>query len=157
MYRSRIIRNNEDNNETSIALMFKQVVIVEVFFAVIFQLAKNALRKKMGGWICFLGGNNSSGTKKYQGSNSSDGGNTGDGVKIVEGYASPHSSSAWGRMSGEDMELFDTNPLSKVEGDGEVRVMTRGFGDLVAKLGDKVVMEVLVRCWSDGDVVVRSW
>ncbi|GJR35547.1 hypothetical protein Tco_1211231, partial [Tanacetum coccineum] len=46
--------------------------------------------------------------------------------------------------------------------DGEVRVMTRGFGDLVAKLGDnklgdKVVMEVLVRCWSDGDVVVRSW
>ncbi|GJY92066.1 hypothetical protein Tco_0507848, partial [Tanacetum coccineum] len=37
-----------------------------------------------------------------------------------------------------------------VEGDGEVRVMTRGFGDLVAK----VVMQVLVRCWSDGDVVV---
>ncbi|GJV45720.1 hypothetical protein Tco_1430256 [Tanacetum coccineum] len=36
------------------------------------------------------------------------------------------------------------------------RVMIRGFGDLVAKLGDKVVMEVLVRCWSDGDVVVRS-
>ncbi|GJW50921.1 hypothetical protein Tco_0092272 [Tanacetum coccineum] len=34
------------------------------------------------------------------------------------------------------------------------RVMTRGFGDSVAKLGDKVVMEVLVRCWSDGDVVV---
>ncbi|GJV58653.1 hypothetical protein Tco_1464753 [Tanacetum coccineum] len=33
------------------------------------------------------------------------------------------------------------------------RVMTRGFGDLVAKLGDKRVMEVLVRCWSDGDVV----
>ncbi|GJW50243.1 hypothetical protein Tco_0091594 [Tanacetum coccineum] len=47
--------------------------------------------------------------------------------------------------------------LSKVEGYGEVRVMTRGFGDLVAKLGDKVVMEVLVRCWSDGVVVVRSW
>ncbi|GKA17150.1 hypothetical protein Tco_0696987 [Tanacetum coccineum] len=34
--------------------------------------------------------------------------------------------------------------------------MTRGFGDLVAKLGDKVVMEVLVRCWSDGDVVPTS-
>ncbi|GJT63335.1 hypothetical protein Tco_1006868 [Tanacetum coccineum] len=44
-----------------------------------------------------------------------------------------------------------------VEEMGEVRVMTKGFGDLVAKLGDKVVMEVLVRCWSDGDVVVRSW
>ncbi|GJU38130.1 hypothetical protein Tco_1186484 [Tanacetum coccineum] len=38
-----------------------------------------------GGWICFLGGNNSSGTKKYRGSNSSDGGNTGDGVKIAGG------------------------------------------------------------------------
>ncbi|GKB70225.1 hypothetical protein Tco_0931637 [Tanacetum coccineum] len=36
-------------------------------------------------WICFLGGNNSLGTKKYQGSNNSDGGNTGDGVKIVGG------------------------------------------------------------------------
>ncbi|GJW19444.1 hypothetical protein Tco_0026880 [Tanacetum coccineum] len=36
------------------------------------------------------------------------------------------------------------------------RVMTRGFGDLVAKLGDMVVMEVLVRCWSDGDVVPTS-
>ncbi|GJS67373.1 hypothetical protein Tco_0681937 [Tanacetum coccineum] len=46
--------------------------------------------------------------------------------------------------------------LSKVEGDGEVKVMTRGFGDLVAKLDDKVVMEVLVRCWSDGDVVPTS-
>ncbi|GJU63140.1 hypothetical protein Tco_1244975 [Tanacetum coccineum] len=46
--------------------------------------------------------------------------------------------------------------LSKVEGDGEVRVMTRGFGDLVAKLGNKVVMEVLGRCWSDGDVVPTS-
>ncbi|GJW85416.1 hypothetical protein Tco_0158561 [Tanacetum coccineum] len=33
--------------------------------------------------IRFLGGNNSSGTKKYQGSNSSDGGNTGDRVKIA--------------------------------------------------------------------------
>ncbi|GJZ32371.1 hypothetical protein Tco_0577807, partial [Tanacetum coccineum] len=45
----------------------------------------------------------------------------------------------------------------KVKEDGEVRVMTRGFRDLVANLGDKVVMEVLVRCWSDGDMVVRSW
>ncbi|GKF73840.1 hypothetical protein Tco_0220172, partial [Tanacetum coccineum] len=35
--------------------------------------------------IRFLGGNSSSGTKKYRGSNSSDGGNIGDGVKIVGG------------------------------------------------------------------------
>ncbi|GKF14151.1 hypothetical protein Tco_0055613, partial [Tanacetum coccineum] len=33
---------------------------------------------------CFLGGNNSSGTKKW-GSNSSEGGNIGDGVKIAGG------------------------------------------------------------------------
>ncbi|GJX49378.1 putative reverse transcriptase domain-containing protein [Tanacetum coccineum] len=43
----------------------------------------NVVEEEDGGWICFLGGNNSSGTKKYRGSNSSDGGDTGDGVKIV--------------------------------------------------------------------------
>ncbi|GJR14985.1 ribonuclease H-like domain-containing protein [Tanacetum coccineum] len=37
-----------------------------------------------GGWICFLDGY-SSGTKKYRGLNSSDGGNTRDGVKIASG------------------------------------------------------------------------
>ncbi|GJW04648.1 ribonuclease H-like domain-containing protein [Tanacetum coccineum] len=45
----------------------------------------NVVEEEDGGWICFLGGNNSSRTKKYQGSNSSDGGNTGDGVKIAGG------------------------------------------------------------------------
>ncbi|GKC88833.1 hypothetical protein Tco_1149482, partial [Tanacetum coccineum] len=35
--------------------------------------------------IRFLGGNSSSGTKKYRGSNSSDGGNTEDRVKIAGG------------------------------------------------------------------------
>ncbi|GKA48160.1 retrovirus-related pol polyprotein from transposon TNT 1-94 [Tanacetum coccineum] len=35
--------------------------------------------------ICFLGGNSSSGIKKYRGSNSSDGGNIRDGVKIAGG------------------------------------------------------------------------
>nr|GEX67860.1 retrovirus-related Pol polyprotein from transposon TNT 1-94 [Tanacetum cinerariifolium] len=45
----------------------------------------NVVEEEDGGWICFLGGNNSSGTKKYQGSNSGDGGNTEDGVKIAGG------------------------------------------------------------------------
>nr|GEW72904.1 hypothetical protein [Tanacetum cinerariifolium] len=45
----------------------------------------NVVKEEDGGWIFFLGGNNSSGTMKYQGSNSSDGGNTGDGVKITGG------------------------------------------------------------------------
>ncbi|GKF57997.1 hypothetical protein Tco_0171534, partial [Tanacetum coccineum] len=43
----------------------------------------NVVEEEDGEWICFLGGNNSSGTKKYRGSNSSDGGNTGDGVRIA--------------------------------------------------------------------------
>nr|GEU94539.1 hypothetical protein [Tanacetum cinerariifolium] len=48
------------------------------------ELAKLGLvEEEDGGWICFLGGNNSSGTKKYQGLNSGEGGNTKDGVKIT--------------------------------------------------------------------------
>ncbi|GJY20864.1 hypothetical protein Tco_0393430 [Tanacetum coccineum] len=43
----------------------------------------NVVEEEDGEWIRFLGGNSSSGTKKYRGSNSSDGGNTGDGVKIA--------------------------------------------------------------------------
>ncbi|GKA91109.1 hypothetical protein Tco_0812979 [Tanacetum coccineum] len=39
----------------------------------------------MGEWIRFLGGNSSSGIKKYRGLNSNDGGNTGDRVKIDGG------------------------------------------------------------------------
>nr|GEV79298.1 hypothetical protein [Tanacetum cinerariifolium] len=34
----------------------------------------NVVEEEDGGWICFLGGNNSSGTKKHRGSNSGDGG-----------------------------------------------------------------------------------
>ncbi|GJT83866.1 hypothetical protein Tco_1058208 [Tanacetum coccineum] len=45
----------------------------------------NVVEEEDGGWIFFLGGNNSLGTKKYQRSNSSDYGNTGDGVKIAGG------------------------------------------------------------------------
>nr|GEX28654.1 Gag-Pol polyprotein [Tanacetum cinerariifolium] len=45
----------------------------------------NVVEEEDGGWICFLGDNNSSGIKKYQGSNSNDGGNTVDGVKIIGG------------------------------------------------------------------------
>ncbi|GJZ78568.1 hypothetical protein Tco_0643405 [Tanacetum coccineum] len=41
------------------------------------------IEEEDGEQIRFLGGNSSSGTKKYQGSNSNDGGNTGDGVKIA--------------------------------------------------------------------------
>nr|GEY29557.1 hypothetical protein [Tanacetum cinerariifolium] len=45
----------------------------------------NVFEEEDRGWICFLGGNNSSRRKTYRGSNSSDGDNTGDGVKITGG------------------------------------------------------------------------
>ncbi|GJR37521.1 hypothetical protein Tco_1213205 [Tanacetum coccineum] len=45
----------------------------------------NVVEEEDGEWIRFLGGNSSSGTKKYRGSNSNDGGNTRDGVKIAGG------------------------------------------------------------------------
>ncbi|GJT10326.1 hypothetical protein Tco_0857368 [Tanacetum coccineum] len=72
----------------------------------------------------------------------------------------PHSETYLNDMENQGvhaMQDFEQPPAYfKVEGDGEVRVMTWGFGDLVAKLGDKVAMEVLVRCWSNGDVVPTS-
>nr|GEY40182.1 putative reverse transcriptase domain-containing protein [Tanacetum cinerariifolium] len=45
----------------------------------------NVVEEEDGGCIFFLGGNNSSGTNKYQGSNSSYDGDTRDGVKITGG------------------------------------------------------------------------
>nr|GEW78814.1 hypothetical protein [Tanacetum cinerariifolium] len=54
------------------------------FFQICFRdNLDNVVKEEDGGWIFFLGGNNFSETKKYRGSNSSDGGNTGDGVKIT--------------------------------------------------------------------------
>ncbi|GKB31255.1 hypothetical protein Tco_0870656 [Tanacetum coccineum] len=47
------------------------------------KINNNVVEEEDGERIRFLGGNNSSGIKKYRGSNSSDGGNTGDGVKIA--------------------------------------------------------------------------
>ncbi|GJU62728.1 integrase, catalytic region, zinc finger, CCHC-type containing protein [Tanacetum coccineum] len=119
-----------------------------------------------------LGGEIFSGRKKCQKSNIGDSDNTGDGGKIVGGAIGASGRIAWRRAlwlvpwnhwflnTPWDFYTSASARLEQsfeVEGDGEVRMMTRGFGDLVAKLGDKVVMEVLVRCWSDGDVVVRSW
>ncbi|GJR90855.1 hypothetical protein Tco_0214866 [Tanacetum coccineum] len=56
----------------------------------------------MGEWIRFLGGNSSSGIKKYRGLNSNDGGNTGDRVKIDGGVI----------RSGDEIEFF---PKSSTE------------------------------------------
>ncbi|GJZ98879.1 hypothetical protein Tco_0671332, partial [Tanacetum coccineum] len=48
-----------------------------------FMIIDNVVEEEDGEQIRFLGGNSFSGIKKYRGSNSSDGGNIGDGVKIV--------------------------------------------------------------------------
>ncbi|GJY02739.1 hypothetical protein Tco_0360891 [Tanacetum coccineum] len=74
----------------------------------------NVVEEEDKGWICFLGGNNSSGTKKYRGSNSSDGGNTGEGVKIPDGEIG--SGGGIDEMSSEAKEYLDK--LS--EGSGEM-------------------------------------
>ncbi|GJW71240.1 hypothetical protein Tco_0128157, partial [Tanacetum coccineum] len=62
--------------------------ILKLSFAIIDGL-DNVVEEEDGEWICFLGGNSSSGIKKYRGSNSSDGGITGDGVKIAGGVMDP--------------------------------------------------------------------
>ncbi|GJZ82802.1 hypothetical protein Tco_0647975 [Tanacetum coccineum] len=48
-------------------------------------MADNVVEEEDGEWIRFLGGNSSSGIKKYRGLNSSDGGNIRDRVKIASG------------------------------------------------------------------------
>ncbi|GKG06993.1 hypothetical protein Tco_0329962, partial [Tanacetum coccineum] len=48
-------------------------------------LINNIVEEEDGECIRFLGGNSSSGIKKYRGLNSSDGGNIGDRVKIAGG------------------------------------------------------------------------
>ncbi|GJS41655.1 hypothetical protein Tco_0566698 [Tanacetum coccineum] len=53
------------------------------------------------------GDNSSSGTKKYRGSNSSDGGDTGDGVKIVSEVIGSGSGIDRGKMASEAKRYLD--------------------------------------------------
>ncbi|GJZ95427.1 hypothetical protein Tco_0667761 [Tanacetum coccineum] len=82
----------EGLNSGKIAAIFLEVPVAKVFLAQYcksfirvetFKVGDNVVEEEDGEWIRFLGGNSSSGTKKYRGSNSNDGGNTGDGVKIA--------------------------------------------------------------------------
>ncbi|GKF80678.1 hypothetical protein Tco_0239280 [Tanacetum coccineum] len=50
-----------------------------------YNTKNNVVEEEDAEQIRFLGGNSSSGTKKYRESNSNDGGNTKDGVKIAGG------------------------------------------------------------------------
>ncbi|GJZ63322.1 hypothetical protein Tco_0619743 [Tanacetum coccineum] len=66
-----------------VSSIFKLSFVIVDSFSCYWSSAYNVVEEEDGEWICFLGGNSSSGTKKYRGSNSNEGGNTGDRVKIV--------------------------------------------------------------------------
>ncbi|GJZ68294.1 hypothetical protein Tco_0631534 [Tanacetum coccineum] len=72
------------NNQDKLRLVSHDVSDTSYLNIFLFQIPEE-VEEEDGEWIRFLGGNSSSGTKKYQGSNSSDGGNTGYGVKIAGG------------------------------------------------------------------------
>ncbi|GJZ39475.1 hypothetical protein Tco_0586038 [Tanacetum coccineum] len=95
-----------------------------------------------------LGGEIFPGGKKCQKSNIGDSDNTGDGGKIVGGAIG-----ACGGI-GERASEAKRSLVKSSEKLGEV--FPGEAGKLGGQVGDKVVMEMLVRCWSDGDVVVRS-
>ncbi|GJZ22422.1 hypothetical protein Tco_0559461, partial [Tanacetum coccineum] len=79
---SATVESTSDYAE-ELARLQGQAYDASVVFKIIEVELDNVVEEEDGEWICFLGGNSSSGTKKYQGLNSSDGGNTGDGVKIA--------------------------------------------------------------------------
>nr|GEU90287.1 hypothetical protein [Tanacetum cinerariifolium] len=92
---AHLLRENTDSFPlfaTGVSLDLRFLLGLLVFAMVVASASRAAtipseinFEEEDGGWICFLGGDNSSGTKKYEGSNSSDGGNTGDVVKITSG------------------------------------------------------------------------
>ncbi|GJX18772.1 hypothetical protein Tco_0221449 [Tanacetum coccineum] len=63
-------------------ILFEEGILSNKIIQVMDEL-DNIVEEEDEEQICFLGGNSSSGTKKYRGSNSSDGGNIRDGVKIA--------------------------------------------------------------------------
>ncbi|GJZ64513.1 hypothetical protein Tco_0620934, partial [Tanacetum coccineum] len=68
-----------------VSSIFKLSFVIVDSFSCYWSFACPDVLEEDGEQIHFLGGNSSSGTKKYQGLNSNDGGNTRDGVKIAGG------------------------------------------------------------------------
>ncbi|GJZ25366.1 hypothetical protein Tco_0569619 [Tanacetum coccineum] len=82
------VRSNQRIRHIAPSVPLKQKVDADILFVVSRFHARrvnNVVEEEDEEQIRFLGGNSSSGTKKYRGSNSNDGGNTGDGVKIAGG------------------------------------------------------------------------
>nr|GEY96470.1 hypothetical protein [Tanacetum cinerariifolium] len=75
--RLEIVQDKDDDVFFEATLLAQKVPVMD------YQIVVIDNKPKRWGMDCFLSGNNSSGTKKYRGSNSGDGGNTGDGVKIT--------------------------------------------------------------------------
>ncbi|GJT91378.1 hypothetical protein Tco_1080223 [Tanacetum coccineum] len=88
--------------------------------------------------IRFLGGNSSSGTKKYRGSNSSDGDNIGDGVKIA------------GEVIGSGDEIGTDVPVEKGE-DEKLYDEYEGPWRLVSKDSKQVDEYSWVVIWNSGN------
>ncbi|GJU03687.1 hypothetical protein Tco_1114025 [Tanacetum coccineum] len=85
------------------------------------EIEDNVVEEEDGEWICFLGGNSSSGTKKYRGSNSNDGGNTGDGVKIAVEYIGSGDENSLRKLlsDGSMKNLVETRSISYKNIQGE--------------------------------------
>ncbi|GJZ99570.1 hypothetical protein Tco_0672121 [Tanacetum coccineum] len=81
-----------------------------------------------GEWIHFLGGNSSSGTKKYRGSNSNDGGNTRDGVKIAGGVIGSGDEIGKMTLRAQETCMIWLGHIGGLEGDEE------GLLDVLVKL-----------------------
>ncbi|GJS28519.1 RNA-directed DNA polymerase, eukaryota, reverse transcriptase zinc-binding domain protein [Tanacetum coccineum] len=110
----------------------------------------NVVEEEDGEWICFLGSNNSSGTKKYQGSNSSDGGNTGDGVKIAGGVIGCGDGIVAQRTlmaRKRNVVIVKVLTFLTLGGQGNLRIKVRTGGGDVERLGSE-----LERLWCKVEV-----
>ncbi|GKC27765.1 hypothetical protein Tco_1035059 [Tanacetum coccineum] len=100
----------------------------------------NVVKEEDGEWICFSGGNNLLGTNKYRGSNSSDGGNTGDEIKIA------------GRVIGSGGGIESSEELKEVLPDvaDEAEVQPPESSSAAAGLGKREAMwpSFLTKRWS---------
>ncbi|GJT09693.1 hypothetical protein Tco_0856735 [Tanacetum coccineum] len=84
---AHLLRENTDSsfNRSRCSYRFTTLAIEQLVPFSAEELPSLIIEEEDGEQIRFLGGNSSSGTKKYLGSNSNDGGNTGDGFKIAGG------------------------------------------------------------------------
>ncbi|GJS94288.1 hypothetical protein Tco_0801256 [Tanacetum coccineum] len=104
-----------------VSSIFKLSFVIVDSFSCYWSSAYNVVEEEDGEWICFLGGNSSSGTKKYRGSNSNEGGNTGDRVKIA-GEVIRSGDEIGAKNLGTNGDRAEFAGLGDVESDYEVKL-----------------------------------